>query len=291
MVRTADRPVTSTPAVVAGHHRVGEVVVVVAVEDLAPPPGGREAQLVAVERGLVEAEHHQHVLALEGQDPVVLVGRVHRDRLAAQPGQFPAHRDQVAGAAQEVGHHPVLTEGAVPPDQPVGPPGAVRPQLVLEELLTHEQHRGAGRGQQQAGGHPGAAARVPGPGVVAAGQPGDPRGPVVLHVQHQVMVLQAVVRLPGEVGVGRPVQGGADPVQADPPVPAGRRRAEHAADRVADAVGVPDVEPHPLGHRPHRQPAHLAPVLGDQRGGRLAGPQRGGHLLAEAPATPWRRSR
>ena len=52
----------------------------------------------------------------------------------------------------------------------------VAPRLVLQELLAHEQHRNARRGQQQPDGDAAAAARIPGSRVVAVGQAGRSAG-------------------------------------------------------------------------------------------------------------------
>ena len=57
---------------------------------------------------------------------------------------------------------PVRGLESIPPDERVGEEvGVVAPVLVFQELLAHEQHRDAGRGQEQAGRDAAPAARRP----------------------------------------------------------------------------------------------------------------------------------
>src|SRR3954447_3453934 len=49
------------------------------------------------------------------------------------------------------------------------------PLFVLEHLLSHEEHRDAGRGEQDRIGYTGAAPRVPGTAVVRVGTGGNAR--------------------------------------------------------------------------------------------------------------------
>ena len=142
--------------------------------------------------------------------------------------------DQVAGEAVEVGHVAVAAVEPVPPDQPLGPLGVVRPQLVLEELLAHEQHRHAGRRQQQAGRHARAAAGVPGARVVPVGQLRDPRLAVVaVGVEDEVVVLDAVVGLPRERQVPRPLERRPEPAETTraPAPPAASASASRTESR------------------------------------------------------------
>ena len=72
----------------------------------------------------------------------------------AERGKSAPQVDEVPGAAVEVGHVGIAALDPVPPDHAVAAPGTVRPELVLEELLAHEEGRHARGREQQAHRHP-----------------------------------------------------------------------------------------------------------------------------------------
>jgi hypothetical protein len=86
--------------------------------------------------------------------------------MAPQPNQVP-------GEEMEIAHVAVAALQAVPPDQRVRAMMVVGPQLVLQELLAHEEHRHSRGGEQQPRGDPSSAPRIPGSWVAPVGQPGD----------------------------------------------------------------------------------------------------------------------
>jgi hypothetical protein len=156
--------------------------------------------------------------------------------------------DQVAAEPVEVAGVPVAALELVPADQQLGPVRVVGPPPVGQELLAHEQHRDPRGGEQQPGGNPSPAARVPGPGIVPVGELGNAGMAMVpVGVQHQVMVLKGVVGLPGEGHLLRALQPGAELAHVDAGLGAARGLAEHGPDPPAEQVGVAQMEPHPVG--------------------------------------------
>jgi hypothetical protein len=185
----------------------------------------------------------------------------------------------------EISHAPVLTLEPVPPDEQLGPVEVIRPQLVLQKLLTHEQYRRPGRRDQEAERHARAAAGIPAPRIVPMRELWDPRLAVVaVHVKDEVVVLDAVVSLPREREVPGPLERRLEPAEMHRRAGAARCLGDRLPDRVADPVGVAEVEANAIG-RPHDpEPPVLAPVFRDLCRDGLHEAKRGREILGEEPA-------
>src|SRR3984957_234574 len=167
-------------ASVAGDSGIDPVIVDVAVEYFEPVSGLGKADVIIIPRVLIQAAHDHDVVsdtfdpALKGEHAVLVMDVNDRAAFSAQGRMVAADADQFAGKAEKVAHRFVAATQAVPPDQRVRV-RRVAPWLVLQDLLAHENKRNPRRGQQQPHRNPAAAARIPGAGVAAVGEPGDPR--------------------------------------------------------------------------------------------------------------------
>ena len=113
-------------------------------------------------------DDHDHVVtftfnpALEGEYAIVIMHMDDAETLSAQSWMLPAQGDQLARETQVIDHLFVACVEARPIEQQVRAKAEiVRPLFVLQEFLSHEEHRNPRRGQPDAGGHAGAAAPEP----------------------------------------------------------------------------------------------------------------------------------
>ena len=145
------------------------MVVDVAVEHFRPKSRGGETEIVTLPRTFRERRDDDDVLsgALEPaviSEHAIAIGLVECvDVVASQRGQVSPQMDQVAREAQMIAHRPIVTES--PPRQQVRTVRQNVPWHLLEEFLTHEEVGNARRSQQQRGGDPAAAARIPRAGM------------------------------------------------------------------------------------------------------------------------------
>ena len=129
------------------------------------------------------------------REHAVPIIRVHdAEALPAQSGMAPAQLDQLARKAHVIEHLLVAVVEARPVKQQVRVClDIVRPLLVLEELLAHEEHRDTGRGQAEARRHARPAAAEPRARIAEVAEPRDARLAALIH---DVVVLRALHEAP-----------------------------------------------------------------------------------------------
>ena len=152
------------------------------------------------------------------------------------------------------------------PMNSIGTPGAVRSSPVATRARLRAYHDR---------------------GLFTVGEPGDPRLAWSVAVEHEVVVLDAVVGLPGVSVVPGPLQPAAEGAEVDRRVCSPGRLGEDSAHGVAAGrrrTRGRSPCPSPVAAGPRATPARVPPVLGDQRRRRLAVAQRRGQVLAERPA-------
>ena len=144
----------------------------------------------------------------------------------------------------------------------------VGPWFVFEEFLAHEDHGGAGRREQQASGHAGAAAGIPGAGV-AVGQAGNTREAVF---QDFVVRFEVLHQFPRLIETGRPERVRDAVMSTGAPAPArpGRGRGGRCrAGRRGNMCRIPRRPRRRISPRTDRR-ASIRRVAGHP-GGRCAG--------------------
>jgi hypothetical protein len=105
----------------------------------------------------------------------VLIVRVHGAKsLAAQAGSIPAHREQFSSEPHVVEHLLVALIQARPVEEQIAVRNKiVRPLLVLQKFLPHEQHGNTRRGETEPGRHMGTAGGESGTGIRRIPKTGD----------------------------------------------------------------------------------------------------------------------
>ena len=149
-----------------------------------------------------------------------------------------------------------------------GRPWPVRPVLVLEKLLAHENHRDPRRRQQKSRGHLGAAARVPGACIGWIRECGDARLTVATAMVEieQVVVLDALKDGPARRFLVCQVKRIAQPVEIDAGVAAAGGRGDDITQGVAQRVAVADIEAHSVRRGGNAFPTFVSPSI--RRSGR-----------------------
>ena len=100
--------------------------------------------------------------AMECEHALMIVTMDDAKASAAEARTRPALLNQLTREAQVSEHLSIAVLETRPVQEQIRMDvGVVRPGLVLEELLTHEQHRDAGRRETDRGGHPRTAATEP----------------------------------------------------------------------------------------------------------------------------------
>ena len=125
------------------------------------------------------------IMYMENIQPIPTQRRV----LAAQP-------HHLAREAMLVGHMLVTSLKPLPPNQQLRPTRPVGPILVFQKLLPHEDHRHAGRREQNTGSYFRAATRIPGPRIGRVGKRGDTRLPVAVADVKQIVILDTLKHCP-----------------------------------------------------------------------------------------------
>ena len=142
--------------------------------------------------------------------------------------------------------------------------GVVGPELVLQKFLTHKEHRYARCCQQETCRDPGSALGVPRACVARISEPGYAGLPVVaVCVQHEIMIFQTVVDLPGDGHVDWSFQPVTYRLEVDDFRGAPGCLVKRSANAVPKVVAVANIEAHAAGGWRYSKPAVLPPVLSD----------------------------